>query len=67
MYYSEFIPPPPPQSGFVTGSTPFEHVQLEAAISGVIYEVIEREKTVEEAAHQAVLSYLQDVDYGHSK
>lgn len=49
--------------GFVTGKTPFEHVQLEAAISGVIFEVIDREKTVTAAANQALLCYLQEVDH----
>ncbi len=56
-----------PQDGFVTGKTPFEHIHLESAISGVMYEVIQAEKTVADSAHQAMLRYLQEVLDTHSK
>ena len=57
----------PQQNGFVTGSTQFESVQLESAISGVIFELIEREKTVADSAYQAILHYLQEVDNTYSR
>lgn len=53
--------------GYLSGSTPFEQLSLEAAISGVIFEFIDREKTVALAADQAVLNYLRHLEPGHSK
>ena len=40
------------QNDFISGETPFEEEQLEAAISGVIFETIEKEQTVCDAAFQ---------------
>ena len=51
----------------MTGETPFEHVQLESAVSGVIYETIQLEKTVADAANQSVLRYLHQVEDSYSK
>ena len=56
-----------PQSGYLSGSTPFDEVQLESAISGVIYEIIEREKTVSHAASNALMCYLKQVDNSHNR
>ena len=55
------------QSGYLSGSTPFDEVQLESAISGVIYEIIEREKTVSHAASNALMCYLKQVDNSHNR
>ena len=56
-----------PQTGYLSGSTPFDEVQLESAISGVIYEIIEREKTVSDAASDALMCYLKQVDNSHNR
>ena len=56
-----------PQTGYLSGSTPFDEVQLESAISGVIYEIIEREKTVSDAASNALMCYLKQVDNSHNR
>ena len=56
-----------PQTGYLSGSTPFDDVQLESAISGVIYEIIEREKTVSDAASDALMCYLKQVDNSHNR
>ena len=42
-------------------------MQLESAISGVIYEVIEREKTVSDAASDALVRYLKEVDDSYNR
>ena len=55
------------QTGYISGTTPFDQVQLESAISGVIYEVIEREKTVSDAAGDALLRYLKEVDDSYNR
>ena len=51
----------------MSGSTPFDQVQLESAISGVIYEVIEQEKTVSDAANDALVRYLKEVDNSYNR
>ena len=56
-----------PQTGYLSGSTPFDDVQLESAISGAIYEIIEREKTVSDAASDALMCYLKQVDNSHNR
>ena len=43
------------QNDFISGETPFEEEQLEAAISGVIFQTIEKEQTVCDAAFQVNL------------
>ena len=49
------------------GSVGLEEGQLEAAVSGVIYEEIEEAKTVAAAANQALLHHLRRVSSSFSK
>ena len=55
------------QSDHVHGEVELEQVPVEAAISGVIYQVIEEGKTVADAADQAVLQHLRAVAPTFSK
>ena len=57
----------PNQSDHVDGSVGLEEGQLEAAVSGVIYEEIEESKTVAAAANQALLHHLRRVSSSFSK
>eukprot|EP00112_Aurelia_sp_Birch-Aquarium-sp1_P017903 Seg42.13_Seg42.8 transcript_id=Seg42.13_Seg42.8/GoldUCD/mRNA.D3Y31 product="putative protein C05D11.1" protein_id=Seg42.13_Seg42.8/GoldUCD/D3Y31 len=52
---------------FISGETPFEEEQLEAAISGVIFETIEKEQTVCDAAFQSMVSTFKGVSQQFSK
>ncbi|CAI8039021.1 Uncharacterized protein C05D11.1 [Geodia barretti] len=54
-------------SDHVDGSVGLEEGQLEAAVSGVIYEEIEESKTVAAAANQALLHHLRRVSSSFSK
>ena len=42
-------------------------MQLESAISGVIYSVIEQEKTVSDASGDALLRYLKQVENSYNR
>ena len=55
------------QDEFVGGTKPFEQVQLESAISGVVYEIIQSEKTVADAEQEAILNYLKQRDQSYSR
>ena len=50
------------QNDFISGQTPFEEEQLEAAISGVIFQTIEKEQTVCDAAFQVSLGKQASFD-----
>eukprot|EP00794_Sanderia_malayensis_P015884 gene15884-17484_t len=47
---------------FISGKTPFEEEQLEAAVSGVIFQTIEKEQTIGDAAHQSMLSVFKGIE-----
>lgn len=51
----------------MSGETPFEPVQLESAVSAVIFELVEREKTVSDAGHEAVLASLRGTSFSYNK
>lgn len=53
--------------GYLSGNVPFEAVQLESAISSVIFEVIEREESVAYASFENLLSQLRNVDKDYNK
>lgn len=53
--------PPLLQEGYASGTCPVDPAQLEAAKSGVIYQLIAREKTASAAAIQAMLSHFKQV------
>ena len=61
------IPPSLCQGDHIHGGVVLEQMQLEAAISGVIYEEIERAKTVADAATQGLIHHLQHVPPSFSK
>ena len=49
----------PFKNDFVTGVTEFEEEQLEAAISGVIFQTIEKVQTVGDAAHEVSFNFFK--------
>ena len=51
----------------MSGEVKLEQGQLEAAVSGVIYEEIEEAKTVADAANQALLHHFCHVPPSFSK
>jgi Zn-dependent M16 (insulinase) family peptidase len=53
--------------GFLTGETPFEPLQLEAAVSSTIFELVEREKTVSDVGKEAMLSSLRRTSYSYNQ
>lgn len=55
------VPLPLLQEGYASGTCAVDSAQLDAAKSGVIYQVIAREKTVSAAATQAMLSHFRQV------
>ena len=55
------------QAGFVSGATAFTAEQLEAAISGTVYNIVKREKTIADAADQAILNHLCGTAQTHHK
>jgi len=54
--------------GYLSGAVAFGADELESAISSVIFEIIEREKSVSSAASQSLMSQFRDVapDYNRS-
>ncbi|XP_022082849.1 uncharacterized protein C05D11.1-like [Acanthaster planci] len=53
--------------GYLSGQTTFDPVQLETAISSVLYEVIEREETVASTSHESLLSYFRETDQNYNR
>ncbi|XP_071956159.1 uncharacterized protein C05D11.1-like [Antedon mediterranea] len=53
--------------GYITGKTVFEDVQFEAAVSSVLYEVIEREETVASTSQESLLSYLRGTNKDYNR
>ncbi|KAL9988958.1 hypothetical protein ACROYT_G003456 [Oculina patagonica] len=47
--------------GYLSGAMSFDAGELESAISSVIFEIIEREKSVSKAASQSLMSQFRDV------
>ncbi len=45
----------------------FEVGELEAAISGVIYETIQTEKTVASCEQEATLNYIKQLEQSYNK
>lgn len=55
------------QQGYLSGENEFSEAELESARSSLIFEIIEEEKTVWDATHQSLLSYLRNVEHNHNK
>jgi hypothetical protein len=55
------------QQDYLSGEVPFTEVELESARSSLIFEIIEEEKTVWDAAQQSVLAYLRGVEHSYNK
>ena len=55
------------QDGYLTGKTPFDEVQLETAISSVLYEIIEREETVSATSEESLLNYFQGTSKDYNR
>ncbi|XP_033646112.1 uncharacterized protein C05D11.1-like [Asterias rubens] len=53
--------------GYLNGTTTFDPVQLETAISSVLYEVIEREETVASTSKVSLLSYFRGTDQSYNR
>ncbi|PVD22506.1 hypothetical protein C0Q70_18320 [Pomacea canaliculata] len=53
--------------GYLSGENEFSEAELESARSSLIFEIIEEEKTVWDATHQSLLSYLRNVEHNHNK
>jgi len=51
----------------LNGDEEFDETEFEAAKSSLIFEVIEEEKTVSDAADQSILYYFRGLPYTHSK
>ncbi len=55
------------QSGFVSGRVPFEEGQLEAAVSGVVYEVVECEEDIASCQLEATLHYIRQLEQNYNR
>ncbi|XP_074663020.1 uncharacterized protein C05D11.1-like isoform X2 [Tubulanus polymorphus] len=53
--------------GFLSGKIPVSSVEFESAISSLIFEVIEEEKTVADATHESLLSYFRGVPQNYNR
>ncbi|XP_072172090.1 uncharacterized protein C05D11.1-like [Diadema setosum] len=53
--------------GYLNGKTEFTSDQLEAAISSVLYEVIEREETVASTSNESLLNYFRGVGQSYNR
>ncbi|XP_033118146.1 uncharacterized protein C05D11.1-like [Anneissia japonica] len=53
--------------GYLSGDTVFEDVQFEAAVSSVLYEVIEREETVASTSEESLVSYLRRTNKDYNR
>ncbi|KAK7094598.1 uncharacterized protein C05D11.1-like [Littorina saxatilis] len=52
---------------YLSGETEFSEVELESARSSLIFEIIEEEKTIWDAAQESILCYLRGVEHTHNK
>ncbi|CAB4004421.1 uncharacterized protein C05D11.1-like [Paramuricea clavata] len=52
---------------YLSGNVPYDAVQLESAISSVIFEIIGQEESVGDAAFENLLSQLRNVGKDHNK
>ena len=53
--------------GYHTGKTKFEQVPLEAAISGLVYELVEEESRVVKAARKSFLNFLRNAPANYNR
>ncbi|KAJ8023724.1 hypothetical protein HOLleu_36243 [Holothuria leucospilota] len=53
--------------GYLSGSTPFDQVQVETAKSSVLYEIIEREETVSSASVESLMNYFRETDADYNR
>ncbi|ESO83908.1 hypothetical protein LOTGIDRAFT_222342 [Lottia gigantea] len=53
--------------GYINGDIKYNTVELEAARSSLIFEIIELEKNVSDVSHQSLLSYLKQIDHDYNK
>ncbi len=55
------------QEDYSSGRTSFDQGQVEAAISGVLFEVIEPEQTVSGTAENVVINHFRNLSLTHSR
>jgi len=55
------------QADYLSGKSVFEQSSLEAAISGVIFEIIEPEQTVSGAADNAIINHFRQLGPAYSR
>ena len=53
--------------GYLNGSEEFEEMSLEASRSSVMFEVIEREKSIGDASVESMMNHLRAVDKHYNK
>ncbi len=51
----------------MSGRVPFEKGQLEAAVSGVVYQVVQREEDVASCQQEATLNYIRQLKQNYNR